>query len=77
MRQDRARKSLTKGACNATSEGSDNPISAYRPIYVNGRQTIQFANKKNLSIWPAVASTDLRRTENHVETNFVAGFYGC
>ena len=42
----RSRKSLTKGACNATSEGSDNPISAYRPIYMNGRQTIQFANKK-------------------------------
>jgi hypothetical protein len=78
VRQNRAQERATKGAWNTdTSEGSDTAITAYRPIFVNGRQTIQFANKKKISIQPFVASTDLHYGNNHLETKFVAGVHGC
>jgi hypothetical protein len=38
---------------------------------MNGRQTIQFANKKKVSSWPSVASTDLHRGDDPVETRSV------
>jgi hypothetical protein len=38
---------------------------------MNGRQTIQFANKKKVSSWPVVASTDLHNGDDHIETKSV------
>src|SRR5580704_15594736 len=64
VRQNVAWERATKAAWNAKSEGSDNPIAAYRPIFLSGRQTTQFANKKKINMSRFVASTGSHRTNN-------------
>ena len=70
-------KRATEDAWYAKSEGSDNAMSAYRPIFLSGRQTTQFANKKNISMLRLSRQLVCTTANNPLETQIAKGRNGC